>query len=63
MYRISFDRLEEIYLFCTRKLKPEAATIEDFESVDRVREGETFGEWFDRIKPNLDVYEESNYAV
>lgn len=58
MYRISFDRLEEIYAFCTRRLKPETATVEDMEAVDRVNDGESFGEWFDRIKPSLDVYEE-----
>ena len=63
MYRISFEKLEEIYAYETGGKTPDTATIADFEAVDGVNAGETFGAWFDRIKPELDVYEESNYAV
>lgn len=59
MYRISFTKLEEIYQFLTRGKMPDTATVEDIEAVDGVNSGETFGEWFDRMKPTLDVYEEA----
>ncbi len=59
MYRISIEKLGEMYSYMAGGKIPATATIEDYENVDGVNDGETFGEWFDRLKGELDVYEEA----
>jgi hypothetical protein len=59
MYRISFEKLSELYRYYHDGVIPETATLEDAQTVPGPAWDEKFGEYFDRIKPELDLYEEA----
>lgn len=58
MYRLSMRRMEAIYQYRRYGWCGDTVTIEDLEQTDDVRNGESFGVWFDRQKGRLDIYEE-----
>ena len=57
-YRMSIERLEAVYRQRRYGSDPGEITVADMEATDEVRDGETFGAYFDRHCDVIDLYEE-----
>lgn len=63
LQRMSIELLESVYQLKRYGFTNGNATKDDCEKLPDIIDGETFGDYYDRMKPNLNLFEENTKEI